>query len=482
MEKILSYLSYYLRSLIPLVGDDVFFVEEDNKKLSLKKYVIERMFHDFSQVTELLNGKEEFGKMTNGEYYDVSVLRRAFKEIDFKIEYENIVNSVKDKIQIHSSVLAYIKAIKPRLILTTSPFGILDDLIPEYNSLWFYPTEESNFSNISNPSICHIFGQAGRCEVKWVVGEEELLDFLHGWNNGKSLDKSFTARFQEKGLLVLGCDSLADWIFRFLWYPLGKYSKEKGKGFLLGCKDNSIYDDNTPNNFSTNICGKLQRNGNIPFEEFLKRINYEKSENMYRILDAAVEMIKQDTSEQSSNTHDFFISYASEDFTLASVIKERLTKEGLDVWLDKDRPEDLDGKYWAGIDRAIENSRFIMPIVTKNYVERFFSKRRLKDNKITALEEETSRFISALLARYNDDEEKMLSRIIPVLHLGEKVTIFHRNKEIEEDLNTDNIDKYSNLSNPCFWIYNQMNFKFYSDNDSENCTFCTTNWSNYKGK
>lgn len=479
MEKILS---YYLPSLIPLVGDEVFYIEENGKKQSLKNYVIERFFHDFSKEVEPMYGKEELEKMTNGDYYSISVLRRSFKDIDFKFEYENIVNSVKGKIQIHYSVLAYIKAIKPRLILTTSPFCILDDLLPEYKSLWFYPTEEFNFSNISTPTICHIFGQAGKCEVKWVVGEEELLVFLHGWNNGKTLDKSFVVHFQERGLLVLGCDSLADWIFRFLWYPLGKFSKEKGKGFLLGCKHYGIDDDNSPINVSTDNSGILHRNGNIRFEEFLRRINYEKSENMYRLLDAAVEIVKQNADDSVSSTHDFFISYASEDISLALLIKERLTKEGLDVWLDKDRPKELDGKYWAGIDRAIENSRYIMPIVTRHYVERFFSKRRLKDNKITALEDETSRFISSLLARYNDDEEKMLSKIIPVLHLGEKVTIFHRNKEIEEELNTENIDKYSNLSNPCFWIYNQMNFKFYSDENSESCTFCTTNWSNYKEK
>lgn len=480
MEKILS---YYLPSLIPLIGDEVFYIEENGEKKTLRNYVIERFFHDFSQKTERLYGKEEFENMKNGDYYGISVLRSVLKDNDFKFKYENIVNSIKDKIQIHTSVLAYIKAIKPRLILTTSPFCILDDLLPEYKSLCFYPAEESNFNNISSPTICHIFGLAGKCQVKWVVGEEELLDFLHGWNNGKSLDKSFVAHFQEKGLLVLGCDSLADWIFRFLWYPLGKFSKEKGKGFLLGCKDNEIDDKNSPTIAGIGTCDKLYKKDNISFEEFLRRINYEKSENMYRLLDAAVEIVKQDAGEQGSNTHDFFISYASEDFTLASEIEKRLTGEGFDVWLDKKRPKELDGKYWAGIDRAIENSRYIMPLVTKHYVERFFSKNRLKDNKVTALEDETNRFISSLLARYNDEDEKMLSRIIPVLHLGEeKVTIFYGHKEIEEELNIETIDKYSSMPHPCFWIFHQMNFKFYSDDNSESCTFCTTDWSTYKRK
>ena len=82
-------------------------------------------------------------------------------------------------------------------------------------------------------------------------------------------------------------------------------------------------------------------------------------------------------------------------------------------------------------------------------------------------------------ARYDDDEDVMISKIIPILKVGEKVKIFHRNKEIEEDLNTENIDKYSSLSNPCFWIFNQINFKFFSNNSEEN-TFLNTDWSIYK--
>ena len=152
---------------------------------------------------------------------------------------------------------------------------------------------------------------------------------------------------------------------------------------------------------------------------------------------------------------------------------------GKNVWLDKDRPRELDGKYWAGIDRAIENSRYFMPIVTHHYVERFFSKSRVKDNKVSALEDETGRIIAALSSRYDDDEDVMLSKIIPVLKAGEMVKIFHRNKEIEEILNTENIDKYSGLSNPCFWIFNQMNFNFISDSSGED-TFFNTDWSIYK--
>ncbi len=466
MEQILS---FYLKNLVPLVGDEVFFVKTESGALPLRSYVIKTFFDKFGGKRNRDYDAKEIERMEKDGYYGISKFRNAFSGFsDFEFHFANVINSLKGKVYVHPSVVAYIEAIKPKLILTTSPFKLLDALFPSYNSLWYYPDEESNFKDISSPTICHIFGKAGQCNVKWVVGEEELLEFLHAWNNGKSLDRNFISRFQEQGLLVLGCESFPDWIFRFLWYPLRKLSGNE-KGFLLG--DNIHREDLVAvNNTNTS---------NFSFAEFLRRINYDKSENMYELLDKAVKLIKQKDDDDSQEIHDFFISYASEDKKLAIEIKNGIESAGLNVWLDKDRPRDLDGKYWAGIDRAIERSRYFMPIVTQHYVERFFSKSRVKDNKVTALEDETGRIIASLSSRYDDDEDVMISKIIPILKVGEKVKIFHRNKEIEEDLNTENIDKYSSLSNPCFWIFNQINFKFFSNNSEEN-TFLNTDWSIYK--
>lgn len=466
MEKLLS---FYLKNLVPMIGDEVFLVKNCNSSMPLRSYIIDFFFKEFGDKKNQDYDEKEINSMKKDGYYGISKLRNAFNKItDFEFYYANIVNSIKDNIIIHPVVEKYIHTIRPKLILTTSPFKILDNLFPSYNSLWYYPAEETNFKDISAPTICHIFGKAGECNVKWVVGEEELLEFLHAWNNSKSLDRIFISRFQEQGLLVLGCDSFPDWIFRFLWYPLRKLSGNE-KGFLLGDEIHNL--ENNQNNRNCTM--------NLSFAAFLKRINYDKSEKMYDLLDKSVTLIMQKEGEDSQETHDFFISYASEDKQLALEIKNRLESFHLNVWLDKDRPHELDGRYWAGIDRAIENSHYFMPIVTHHYVERFFCKSRVKDNKVSALEDETGRIIASLSSRYNNDEDVMISKIIPVLKTNENVKIFHRNKEIEEVLNTENIDKYSSLSNPCFWIFNQINFKFYSDISEDN-TFLITDWSIYK--
>lgn len=475
-QQLEQILSYYLRSLVPLIGDEVFFVKDENGNQPLRSYIVDYFFEKFSIILEREFDSKEKEKMKTEGYYGMSMLRRAFK--DFEVHYPGIIERIKNKIYIHPSVSSYIQVVKPRLILTTSPFNLLDDHFRNYKSLWFYPDVEANFKDISTPTICHIFGKAGDCNVKWVIGEEELLYFLHAWNNGKSLDDNVIKKFEKQGLLVLGCNSFPDWIFRFLWYPLSNVNR--GKGFLLGNK----------NEYKKEVKEPIDLKGqppssiipiNMSFDEFLKRINYEKSEDMYSLLENAVRLIKIDEGNEHSQIHDFFLSYASEDVNLAKILKKKLEEAGLDVWMDKERPKELDGRFWSGIEKAIANSRFFMPIVTNNYMGRFFNRDRIKNNKISALEEETSKIIDELRTRFNGDDDKMLEKIIPVLKTEEKVNVFsaRKNQEIEIELNTENINCLSGL-NPNLWIFNQIQFRFYSEKNVEKDTFINTDWSIYK--
>lgn len=463
-------LLYYLNSLIPVLGDDVFILENENGTQSLQSYVVDCFLDKFSGKQTSIYTKEEIEKMKKEGYYGISMLRRALGTLsDFDFHYASFIHEVKDRIRLHPSILDYIQTIRPHLIITTSPFDILDSFLTEYNSCWFDPDTGDNFKDISNPTICHIFGQSGAYGVKWVMGEEELLEFLHAWNNSNSLSSNFLARFKGQGMLVLGCDALPDWIFRFLWYPLGKNTEGKGKGFLLGNKheyDNSLEEE-------------VLFKKNMSFMEFLERINYEKSEQMYLLLDAVLKDVKSQYSGRCSQTHDFFISYASEDLKLVCKIKDSLTNMGFDVWLDKERPQELDGKYWTGLEQAIANSRYIIPVITKNYIQRFFGKKRVVENVVSALEEETRRFIETLDRKYAD-EDKMLSRIIPVIRYGDTAKVWLRNKEVDKDVTIDNINNWSEMGNPCFWIFNDINFKIYSETNPELDTFHTFDWTIYK--
>jgi len=64
--------------------------------------------------------------------------------------------------------------------------------------------------------------------------------------------------------------------------------------------------------------------------------------------------------------YDCFLSYSSEDRTLAEAIDARLAAAGLNVWFDRIRLKP--GFLWHGeIEAACESSRIVLPLLTLNW-------------------------------------------------------------------------------------------------------------------
>lgn len=460
-------LKWYHKKLIPLVGEDCFQIQGHEE--GLQTYIVDCFLRKFPKEAAQLTEHEKKLMKTRG-YYGMTLLRQTFSK-DFEFYYGTFLSGIKDKITLHPSVEAYLKASAPTLILTTSICDVLDKSLSGYKSQYFYPMDV-NFQKIDVPSICHVFGKAPDAmtavKEKGVIGEEELLEFLNAWNNPKALHDTFLQRFHGCGLLVLGCDSLPNWIFRFLWYPVSK--SEAGKGFFLDDDRPSSDDDVNPEAPSQSHS----------FSDFLHRIQYETSTTMFQLLkDVAVELKDSTVKPAGTTHHDFFISYASEDYTLAKTIANELTAHGLDVWLDKERPLELDGRYWTGIESAIRCSTYVMPIVTRHYVERFFSEKRMLENIKSALEEETERFTLILLERFNDDEDKLSKHIIPILKRGETASIIEKRRPVQVALTPEIIDQLC-YRNPNFSIFDHINFKFFDESNPSDDSFHKTDWSNYK--
>lgn len=277
MEKKLL---FYLKRLIPLVGEEVFLVQTGDSAVSLQSFIVDSFIQTFTNHLNQPINKQDIDQMKTGGYFGISLLRNYLNisQTDFAYHYSSIVGNAQKQIVIHPTVQNYIQTIHPHIIITTSPFNILDEIFSDYYTLWFYPDSEKNFKDISEPTICHIFGRAGLPNVQCVLGEEELLTFLHAWNNKHSIDSDFMNQFKGQGMLVLGCDAFPDWIFRFLWYPLGNNSN--GKGFLLEEK-NGLLSQNDDSN-----------EDNLSFLKFLHRINYDRSTKMYSLLDAVLKDIR----------------------------------------------------------------------------------------------------------------------------------------------------------------------------------------------
>lgn len=460
------FLSYQLKNLIPLIGDEVFSVETDGKSIPLRNYVVDMFFSSQNKMEKVQ--PEEIEQMKTSGYYGITMLRKAYKGDDgFGYVYKKIVEAVNDKVVLHPTISSYIKAVQPRHILTTCPFEF-ENLFPGYKHSWFSPDGDDTTISSTSKYIWHIFGKAAEFGVKWVIGEEELLEFLHAWNNEKSSNQKFIKDSINQHLLVLGCKSFPDWIFRFLWYPLQNTNTEMDKesrGYFLSNK--------------TVVKGQEeQHNISMSFKDFLDRIKYSPSEDMYNILQKAIDIYEKEEKGQEQKEHDFFISYASEDKELVQQIIERLEKD-MDVWWDKGTPRELDGRYWSGIEKAIDKSHYFIPIVTPNYIKRFFSMDRIEHNRISALEKETDMIRAKLMERYNENEDEVLSKIIPILITGEKAQIFNGTKTIEVNLTAGEIDNFCGLNAHFLRIFKEINFKYYSNNPEED-TFSNTDWSIYK--
>lgn len=469
-----DYLSYQLKNLIPLIGDEVFSIETNGKNIPLRSYVIDMFFSGPYKMGKVQ--PEEIEQMKTSGYYGITMLRKAYKgEKGFGFIYKKIVEAVSDKVVLHPTISSYIKTVQPRHILTTCPFAF-ENLFQGYKHSWFSPDGDDTTISPTSKYIWHIFGKAAEFGMKWVIGEEELLEFLHAWNNGKSSNQKFIKDSVNQHLLVLGCKSFPDWIFRFLWYPLQNTNTEidkESRGYLLSNK--TIVKDHDEENGQ-----EEKHNISMSFEDFLGRIRYLSSDDMYNVLQKAIDIYEKEEKGQKQKEHDFFISYASEDKELVQQIIEQLEKD-MDVWWDKGNPRELDGRYWAGIENAIDKSHYFMPIVTSNYIKRFFSIDRIEHNRISALEKETDMIRAKLMERYNENEDEVLSKIIPVLITGEKAHIFNGTKTIEVDLTANEIDNFSGLNAHFLRIFKEINFKYYSKNPEED-TFSITDWSIYKSE
>ena len=222
------------------------------------------------------------------------------------------------------------------------------------------------------PSRCvyHIFGQA-KDGTKWVSDEDLLLTFLLSHNHKEYGATGLTdfLKENEKKLFVLGCN-LPNWLFRFLWQPtqIGRVANLKTtQGYWIN-----------------------KEKPEDSFENFLKKKNFSADEQVKEILVDATELLqeelKREAEERSSQIDaeehfDVFISYASEDRQIATVIFEALKNMNVKAWFDdRGKGEITPGSpYWEKIKNGIKHSAHFMPIITGNWMHKLTSTSSLKD-------------------------------------------------------------------------------------------------------
>lgn len=345
--------------LVPFIGDDLFYVEfSETNRQPLQSYIVDSFVKDNPDVVV---DHDEIIRMKNSGYYGLTLLNRRFKS-RYIYRYKEYVKSVYPLIKLNQVVKRFLKAGNFPLIVTTSPFGFLEKELhgDDYDSLYY---------SIDNPlvnqviekkkrNIFHLFGEAERYKSKWVYNEKELLVFLHSLHDSMTAPKGLTTYLADKSMLLLGCN-LPNWLFQFLWFPI---NIERDPIFPTG-------EDTTEGYW----LGKSE--SNMPLDDFLEDIGFRFSsvDEMENVITQVSDKYENSITD-GNDGYDIFISYAGVNGNLARKIKVFLESKGLNVWIDKDGGDgqiEIGGDYWKHIREGIRHSRYFMPVVTAEYLNKW---------------------------------------------------------------------------------------------------------------
>jgi len=215
---------------------------------------------------------------------------------------------------------------------------------------------------INYPVVYHVFGKVNTLPT-YVLTDDDLLEFNYYWHDQARRPPRLHAFLRDKYHLLLGC-SFENWLTRFFLCGLKAEtffdSPQSRRGIIV---DNRSKEDEELILFLSR-CNNVTypSGGAIDFinqlvDKWHEKNKYITGKNQYTSITG--------TNDIECISESIFISYASEDQDFAVKLQKILEKEGLDVWLDKNKLES-GNKYESIILQKIKNSLLFIPIISKN--------------------------------------------------------------------------------------------------------------------
>lgn len=351
-EKIETMIDAYREGkLVPIICDDVYTYKLDNKNVTLNSYIITNLHNYYKNF---IMNKSEIEDIQQHGLYGVSIINQQVKDNSiFKKIYNFIIdgNSIRPGIGIRESVKKILTIGDFPLIITTSPFPIIESILSQekYSSIWYGLNHDYKKSKLPQKCIYHLFGKSNRLNGNdWAYDEFQMLRFLKKLNTPENSPKELN--LDDKVLLILG-NNTPSWLFRFILCPL--------------------FGEGIPQKNDTRI-GYYYNEGNdidYTINSFLRDISFDKGEKMDEFLNELSKDLKPTAiNSDDSNSYDVFLSYASEDKELAKMICDNLEEQGLKIWYD--RKDIHEGGYFDWIINGLKKSSYYMPIITEKYIEK----------------------------------------------------------------------------------------------------------------
>jgi len=240
-------------------------------------------------------------------------------------------------------------------VLSYSP-GQVEDVSPEFKSF-------------GRPIVYHLFGKVSATPA-YVVTQEDLVEFFHSLQSETRHPKILFDELNRKSLLILGC-RFSGWLTRLL-IRMSKAQRLSSGGKSDYLADTEVNGDPSLVMFLKHFCKatKIFTSGNAV--EFVAELHQRWVE---RHGDTSVQATVVAEGVQSDvEAGAVFLSYASEDLSVAEKIKQALEAPGVDVFLD--RKELHPGEDWeAKLRRSIHQCSVFVPLISRQTLtpsRRFF--------------------------------------------------------------------------------------------------------------
>ena len=360
-------------TIVPIIGDDtiVYREKDSGEEIPFQEFILREFKKKYPHVEV---SDADIVSMKERGYYGLSLMSQYY-ERRFLDDFMDFVNDNRSCIKLKEEVLDFLVTFNFPIIITTVCFDIIEQQlkskIEDYKSIWYRLNKEN--STLPARCVYHIFGQA-KDGSKWVSDEDLLLSFLLSHNHNDYGAKGLTdyLKENEKKLLALGCN-LPNWLFRFLWQPT-----QTGRTGSMKTTQGYWINKEKPED---------------SFENFLKKKNFSADEQVKEILEDATKSLQEELLREAEERNaeidaeeyfDVFISYASEDRQVATVIFEALRNMNVKVWFDdRGKGEITPGSpYWEKIRNGIQHSAHYMPIITGKWMEKMTSTSSLKEETL----------------------------------------------------------------------------------------------------
>lgn len=337
--------------VVPIVGPELLVAHEGSECIPF-----------YEKVTQKLSTHLEF-PFRPGETFDEFLHRFLRENNTVKMARMGLTKVLKEMSKEEQPVLKKLVSIPAfKLFLSTTPDNLLANTLKDCGAdpdVYFFSTNfrqriDLPFKDLSKGHryVYHLYGKANPC-INYAVSEDERLDYSCCWMDEGMKPKNLLSLLSDKYLLILGC-GYENWLARFFLYGL------KGQGLFSNVQDESglLADSHPPedgqlNRFLSRCRGYIYYEGGaLDFVEELGR----------RMQGAPV--LESDDNGEEFESGSIFISYASEDRSVALKVKQCLESYNLPVWMDKFQLKSGDA-YDEKIARNIKNSSLFLPILSK---------------------------------------------------------------------------------------------------------------------